>query len=1054
MRWSQVPEKQRERALLWAGGVALAALGALAFAAASPAQAVSLQWHTQVSDADFVIGGGPSDLAPTSMATGRWNGDNRSDLAMCSVANNSCWLYYGTGSIGDARLLGEPDVIFVGPNGAFGASVTFIGDVNGDGLEELAVGAPNATGEGGVLGGGSLWLFFGRNDAFRGQVGYYDANTTVFGRGAGDNLGFSASAAGDVDGDGYGDFWVGAPNASDAGVQVGAVLLYRGRFAWPTELYEGAASLRLVGNSQGGGFGRVLLGKVDLNNDSRWDLLTSSTKYRDRSGAAVGAAFAFAAPFPLDGRTVNASRANITFWGNSLVPTLGSSLAFAPDFTKEGGRVVLVGAPAYSNNTSSGGSVYVFKITAVTCCQTVNAWDAVGLLYTKEPNDQAGLSLAGGGDIDHDGFSDLILGAPSSEVGTRTDAGRVFIVYGNDTSRQPLLLDDRAEGLEGKGNRSYLGNLVQLADFNGDGWADLIVSAPGDPLAASQGGAVYGFVGRPRNRAPVVSLNFTGNLTEGAEITVRANITDADRDRLTWEWAGATDGRNHDGVRFMVLVYDDEGTGFVLITVFDGTLSTIATLLLEIANAPPVCEIGALSPFVEGEVGYLVVNVSDPGTYDSWNVLWQGPPGMSWTGTNAVYEPSRGGNFTVSVEAVDEDAGYGLCALDVDIENVPPAVTIVGPTLLYEGATAIYTARIDDPGIDDAFFYNWTGPDGVTNETSTMFYAARPGRFAVEVRVVDLDEGSGYAQTIVTVINVAPDVGLIVPGGAIEGEAPIFEVKQYGGFSFDVISVSWLVCLPGYGDGLLYRVSPAEPGDYCVQALVFDDDSESASFNMTFTVTNRAPLASVRVRPDPPYREGDKITFDPVFGAWETTPAGLMEFAWSIDGDEVSKGPALSYLAVVGSHRVTVVATDLTGGVSRFNLTIAADNAPPTVTISGDDALVPGAIGVWRAHASDPSGAQVHLTWDVDGQPIVLGEELQWSSRSPGTHVVRVTADDGSGGITVASMLVTVSPPPSTAAGIDLRWVAVPLGAAAAFAAGILLGAYVIGRIRGRRPLE
>ncbi len=92
--------------------------------------------------------------------------------------------------------------------------------------------------------------------------------------------------------------------------------------------------------------------------------------------------------------------------------------------------------------------------------------------------------------------------------------------------------------------------------------------------------------------------------------------------------------------------------------------------------------------------------------------------------------------------------------------------------------------------------------------------------------------------------------------------------------------------------------------------------------------------------------------------------------------------------------------------------------------------------------------------WDVDGVQLAHGPELAWSTQAQGSHVIRVTASDGSGGITVATIIVSVSPPPPTNAGIDIRWLAVPLGAAAAFAAGIILGAYVVGRIRQQRRKE
>ncbi len=1032
----------------------MAAFALAVFSACAPSAAISIQAHTQMSDADFVIGGGPQDLAPTSMAAGFYNGDNRSDLVVCSNANDTCWLFYGTNNIGKAHLFLQPDITFLGPNGAFGSSASFLGDVNGDGFEDLAIGSPNATGVGGVLTGGSLWIFFGRNDSFTGTIGYYDANTTVFGLSAADNLGFSASAAGDVNGDGFGDFWVSAPNRSDGPGRVGAVFLFLGRASWPTELNESSAALRITGASPGGRFGSVLLGAVDLNNDSRVDLLTSSSKYRDLSGTEVGAAFAFIGPLPTDGRSMNATRANMTYWGNSLVPTLGASLGFSPQFMKEPGRVVLIGAPVYANNSSSGGGVYLFRVGAVACCSSYNTWDAVGFIYTREANDQAGTAISAGRDIDHDGLPDLLIGAPNADVGNRVDAGRVFIVYGNDTSRQPWLLDGKVEGLEGRANRSLLGNLVLLADFNGDGWCDIIVGSPGDSQRSPQGGAVYGFVGRPRNRPPEVNLTVSGNLTEGSAIMVNANITDPDDDVLTWTWSGGANSGSFSSAAVFNVTFPDEGTYTISVNVFDGTLHTEKGVVITIANLPPICNFTIAQGFREGDVGEIKLHVSDPGALDEWRVDWMGPPGMSTTGDSAVYQPKRGHAFQVNVTATDNDGGVGGCGMLVDVENVPPAVSIVGPSLLTEGDQTLFTAMVSDRGAEDAFFYNWSGPAGEGNGTGLSFSPVKPGRFLLQVRVTDLDGGSGYANLSVTVLNLGPDVSLLMPGAAVEGEKIEFQVKQYSGAEYDPLTVSWGVGAGGQADGLAYHIAGARPGTYNITVSVFDDDLSSVNFAATFVVSNRAPLSNVKVAPVGPYHEGQAITFEPILGPWESSPPSAIKYSWYLDGDFASEERVFTMNAKTGPHKVGVRATDLDGGVSWVNRSVNAENEPPVVRITGDSSLTPGELGIWHANATDSSGSAVTITWTVDGEELGVGPELKWSSKAPGTHVIRVKADDGSGGVAGADKTVTVSPPPSTSAGIDLKWIAIPIGAAAAFAAGILLGAYVVGRIRERRERE
>jgi hypothetical protein len=1048
--------------------LAAAGLFAAALVLTSPAQAVSLQWHTQVTDADLSIRGGPYDLLPTSMAAGFYNGDNRSDIAVCSVANDTCWLWFGNPATSGGLKMDQPDIVFVGPLGGFGASVSFLGDLNGDGLGELGIGAPASVGEGGVLQGGSLWIFYGRAN-FTGEVGYYDANVTVFGAEGGDNLGFASAAAGDLDTDGFADFWVSAPNASEAGARVGEVLLFRGGAALPTSLYRSSAAARFIGTVATGEFGRVLLPATDLNGDGVLDLVTSTTRYRDGSNTAVGAAFAFLGPFILDGRTTNATRATMTFWGNVQTPSLGASLAFAPGFTKEGGRILMVGAPVYTNNTSTGGSLVLFKITPTACCQQFQTWDAVGLLYTIEPSDQMGISAAAGGDIDHDGHPDLIGGAPAANIKepggpnapVRADGGRVFIVYGNASDRQPLLLDELQEGFEGKANRSYLGNIVCMGDVNGDGWADLIMSAQGDNGTYPASGSVYVFLGRPRNRPPQVRLNVTAgfnqtsNFTEGQEIFVRAELIDPDYDRMTTTWTGFENGITQYNKIVVTLNFNDEGGVTLTVVVFDGTLYNFTTVTIRALNGPPICDIRPLGPVVEGSRAVFALNVSDPGRLDQWTATWFGPGGFYPNGVSALFEPTRGGTAFINVTVADEDGGASICTLAQPIDNVAPTVSIRGPLILYEGDTGLYTAEINDPGSTDAFAFNWSTPDGVSQLNWTKFAALEVGRSRIELWVDDLDGGTTVATVWVEVKGTKPDVALLAPDTASEGDDLVFEVRQYSGFGYDPLTIAWNVCIPGQVDGQYYHVPAAEGGFFCVEAVVFDDEFDSVSINRTISVTNREPLSGVVATPNAPYNEGVSVTVRATVGDWETTLVDLIRFNWTVDGDRVSVAQSFTFKPTAGNHRVEVTATDGAGGVSHFALTIRVENVPPVVAISGRDTLLPGAIGIWKASAVDASGKPVDLVWDVDGVQVAHGAELAWSTQAQGSHVIRVTATDGAGGVSVASMIVSVSPPPPTNAGIDIRWLAVPLGAAAAFAAGILLGAYVIGRIRGqRRPKE
>src|SRR5262245_14405628 len=103
---------------------------------------------------------------------------------------------------------------------SFGAAVTGVGDVNGDGIPDFLVGAPGARGAAGIT--GTVSLFLGNPDSV-----FTTPDLVIEGEVGGDAFGFAVSAAGDVDGDGYDDFLVGAPRADATAFDAGRVYLFR-----------------------------------------------------------------------------------------------------------------------------------------------------------------------------------------------------------------------------------------------------------------------------------------------------------------------------------------------------------------------------------------------------------------------------------------------------------------------------------------------------------------------------------------------------------------------------------------------------------------------------------------------------------------------------------------------------------------------------------------------------------------------------------------------------------------------------------------------------------
>lgn len=261
-------------------------------------------------------------------------------------------------------------------------------------------------------------------------------------------FGAAVASAGDVDGDGYADVLIGAPRSRS---DDGAVYLYRGGeggLSLSPQVLEGPIGLRSA-------FGQALASIGDIDGDGYGDVLVGAV-------AAVHLYRGGPAGLTLD-RTMT-----------SPVDAFGRSLAVG-DVDADGLVDVAVGAP---DEGSSAGAVYLFR----------------GVAGGLEPTPRRIAGLAGGalgtsvrmGDVNRDGYDDLAMGAPG-DVAASSD-GAVHVFLGGDTGLAPA--GQRLLGLAAAESR--FGFALSLADTNADGFADLVV---GIPLANDLRGSVQVFRG-------------------------------------------------------------------------------------------------------------------------------------------------------------------------------------------------------------------------------------------------------------------------------------------------------------------------------------------------------------------------------------------------------------------------------------------------------------------------------------------------------------------------------------------------------------------------------
>jgi hypothetical protein len=366
-----------------------------------------------------------------------------------------------------------------------GVSVAAAGDVNGDGFADVIAGAPLY--DAGQTDEGAALVFLGSSVGFAAS-GLLESNH------GGALMGWSVASAGDVNGDGFSDVIVGAPEYDAGQTNEGAAFLFRGRSTGVNNGNPSNADARLEADQAEARMGVSVASAGDVNGDGFADVIVGAPGYDAGQGFGEGAAFVFlgsAAGIPNGSPATAATRLE----GDQAQAFLGVSVASAGDVNGDGFTDVIVGAPNYDAVQTDEGSAFVFLGSAAGIASGSPA-TAATRLDGDDAGGRLGFSVASAGDVSGDGFADVIAGAVNYDAGQGPDEGAAFVFLGSAAGVASGSPATAATRIESDQAQAFLGASVASAgDVNGDGFADVIVGALGYDAGQTDEGAAFVFLG-------------------------------------------------------------------------------------------------------------------------------------------------------------------------------------------------------------------------------------------------------------------------------------------------------------------------------------------------------------------------------------------------------------------------------------------------------------------------------------------------------------------------------------------------------------------------------
>ncbi len=659
---------------------------AYVFHGSSSGLSVSPNWRTDPDESNANFGHSVS-------GAGDVNGDGYSDVIVgAPFADNDdglAFVYHG--SSGGLPTTADWTEDSPGSDEWFGYSVSSAGDVNGDGYSDVIVGAPYDDHY--RTDNGAAYGFYGSADGlyrrWNAWIGYLDQDSTKFG--------YSVSSAGDVNGDGYSDVIVGAPEYSNGETEEGGAFVYYGRKeSDPNDISD----WMVESDKESAKFGWSVSSAGDVNADGYSDVIVGAPYY-DNGQSNEGMAFAY------HGNSSGLSETpNWSAQSDQASANFGRSVSSAGDVNNDGYSDVIVGAPFFDNVETNEGMVFVYHGSL----SGLNPYSSC----TAESNQAGanyGTSVSSAGDVNGDGYSDVIIGARRFDNG-ETDEGAAFVYHGSSSG---LTISASVDwfGESNQAGANYGNSVSGAGDVNGDGYSDIIVGAP------------YYDNGNMEEGGAFVYLGSSSGLLASADWTAEC---DEDSAFFGWSVSGAGDV-NGDGYSDVIVgAYMADGS-----EVNEGKAGAYMGSALGLSPSAYWIVV-VVAPHENGHFGYSVSSAGDINN-DGYSDVIVGAPGWGdadegWisisygrpSGLHYLYQEYRDGDQALaqlgySVSSAGDVNGDGCSDMIVGVPQYNNGQSLEGAAFVWYGSEGGGIALIPTQSTTDGSRHvqlgNATGTSGV-----------------------------------------------------------------------------------------------------------------------------------------------------------------------------------------------------------------------------------------------------------------------------------------------------------------------------------------------------